>query len=73
MTNGEKIRVMNDVELAKFLSQFVDCSTCCLASPKNCRTNENCEKAFFGWLKQSATETRNMLEEGMIDEFTSTV
>ena len=28
MTNGEKIRVMNDEELARFLSEFSACNIC---------------------------------------------
>lgn len=56
MKNGEKIRGMTDEELAKFLSECVDCSTCCFVNPKNCRTEESCEKAFFDWLKQPVEE-----------------
>ena len=47
MTNGEKIRGMTDEELAKFLSEFVDYSTCCIVNPKNYGTEETCEKSIF--------------------------
>ena len=56
MTNGEKIRGMNDEELVEFLSECADCATCQLVNPKNCRTEETCTKAFVEWLKQPAEE-----------------
>lgn len=56
MTNGEKIRGMMDKELAKFLSRYSDCVTCHLVNPKNCRTEESCEKAYLDWLKQPVEE-----------------
>lgn len=56
MKNGERIRSMSDEELAKFLSEFSDCATCCLVSPQNCITEESCEKAFWEWLKHPVEE-----------------
>ena len=56
MTNGGHIRGMSCEELAKFLSECVDCSTCCITSPENCGTEESCEKAFCDWLKQPVEE-----------------
>lgn len=56
MTNAQRIKSMTDEELAKFLSEFVDCSTCCIVNPKNCGTEETCEKAFCDWLKQPVEE-----------------
>lgn len=56
ISNADRIRGMTDEELAKFLSECVDCSTCCIASPENCGTEESCEKAFCDWLKQPVEE-----------------
>ena len=56
MTNSERIRDMADEELAKFLSECVDCTTCCITSLENCGTEESCEKAFCDWLKRPVEE-----------------
>lgn len=56
MTNGEKIRSMTDEELAKLFAEHIDCATCHLTNPKNCRTEESCNKAFWNWLKQQVEE-----------------
>ena len=55
-SNADRIRSMADGELAKFLSRYGDCVTCHLVSPKNCRTEESCEKAYLEWLKQPVEE-----------------
>ena len=55
-SNADRISGMTDEELAKFLSRYGDCVTCRLVSPKNCRTEESCEKAYLEWLKQPVEE-----------------
>lgn len=56
MTNSERIRSMNDEELAKLFAKYADCAMCHLVNPKNCRTEESCNKAFWNWLKQQVEE-----------------
>lgn len=65
MTNGEKIRVMNDEELAKFLSEFSACQVCEYFNEElyECGESVNflCVKAYAeaiigDWLKQPVEE-----------------
>ena len=61
MTNGEKIRVMTDGELAKFLSEFSACNVCeqfdkrfdrCGADNHFVCVKEYAEAIIGDWLKQ---------------------
>ena len=61
MTNGEKIRVMNDEELARFLSEFSACNICeqfdkrldrCGADNHFVCVKEYAEAIIGDWLKQ---------------------
>ena len=65
MTNGEKIRAMNDEELAKFLSEFSACNVCKYYDSEAHRCDEDsnflCVKAYAeeiigDWLKQPVEE-----------------
>ena len=65
MTNGEKIRVMNDEELARFLSEFSACNICEQFDKRLDRCGADsgfvCVKAYAeaiigDWLKQPAEE-----------------
>ena len=65
MTNGEKIRVMNDEELARFLSEFSDCNICeqfdkrldrCGADNHFVCVKEYAEAFIGDWLKQPAED-----------------
>ena len=65
MTNGEKIRVMNDEELARFLSEFSACNICeqfdkrldrCGADNHFVCVKEYAQAIIGDWLKQPAEE-----------------
>lgn len=65
MTNGEKIRVMNDEELAKFISEFSACQVCkyfdeeldrCGASINFLCVKEYAESIIGDWLKHPVEE-----------------
>ena len=65
MTNGEKIRVMNDEELARFLSEFSACNICeqfdkrldrCGADNHFVCVKEYAEAIIGDWLKQPVEE-----------------
>lgn len=63
MTNGERIRVMNDEDLAKFLSEFSACNICEYNDKRvdMCCSDFICVKeyaeAIIGdWLKQPVEE-----------------
>ena len=65
MTNGEKIRVMNDEELAKFLSEFSACNVCeqfderldrCGVDNNFICVKEYAEAIIVDWLKQPVEE-----------------
>ena len=72
MTNGEKIRVMNDEELARFLSEFSACNTCeqfdkrldrCGADNHFVCVKEYAQAIIGDWLKQPVGE-RKKWEDG---------
>lgn len=55
-TNADRIREMNDEELAKFLHLLNECE-CCLIEMCNEETCYNgCEKGILQWLKSEAKE-----------------
>ena len=65
MTNVEKIRVMNDEELTKFLSEFSDCKVCeqfdkrldrCGADNHFVCVKEYAQAIIGDWLKQPMEE-----------------
>lgn len=65
MTNGEKIRVMNDEELARFLSEFSVCNICeqfdkrldrCDANNHFLCVKEYAEAIVGDWLKHPVEE-----------------
>ena len=49
MTNGDRIRSMDDKALASFLICYVDCSTCPVGLSI---CNNDCTESFIKWLKQ---------------------
>lgn len=58
MTNADRIRVMSDEELAKFLSDFKDCVGDCLVGRgvKDCSGICATRETLKMWLKQPAEE-----------------
>ena len=59
MTNGDRIRAMNDEELKDFLEQVQDfpCTACC-NNLSRCRRNNApepvCKYHFLDWLREDA-------------------
>lgn len=54
MTNGMKIRLMSDEELANFAEENCGCHPA--ASRDTCRGVSNCSDCWLEWLKQEASE-----------------
>ena len=52
-TNADKVRAMNDDELAEVISNLGDCDTCYLYH-RGCSMNISCKDAVLEWLKQEA-------------------
>lgn len=59
MTNGERIRLMNDEEMAELMTDE-PCPP--LHRRKRCPEERNCLKCWAEWLKMDAEETGNMKE-----------
>ena len=57
MTNGERIRLMNDEELAELMTDE-PCPP--LHRRKRCPEERNCLECWAEWLKMDAEETGNM-------------
>lgn len=59
MTNGDKIRVMSDEELAQFIHKKYDCCRTCPAL-QHCHDEDvdgrECIETIMGWLKQEAKD-----------------
>lgn len=55
-TNGDRIRGMSNKELADFLSDMTDCSSCATAIHNFCHANEheNCNAVILQWLNSPA-------------------
>ena len=49
MTNGDKIRSMNDEELANFIDLHVPCFEFCMC--EQCFCKEKCKEGISKWLK----------------------
>ena len=49
MTNGDKIRGMNDEQLADFLTDVTDCWYC--PTYQECTYVKSCDNALVAWLK----------------------
>ena len=57
MTNGERIRMMNDEELADLFGRERTLFTCPVdKSETECANTENCGECFYLWLKQEAKQ-----------------
>lgn len=54
ISNGDKIRAMNDEELAEFLGKYFYCEYACAAMNDTCY--ENCDNAIIEWLQSEAEE-----------------
>ena len=52
MTNGDRIRAMNDEELAKFIPDWSYTNACKLSEEVYIDCNNECEKCVAEWLKQ---------------------
>lgn len=52
-TNGDKIRAMNDEELAELYEEYADCRMC-IYSPHNCKSE--CVDGYTKWLKQEVQD-----------------
>lgn len=60
-TNADKVRAMNDEELAEFLEQFEACSNCEYEDGVRCTLENPCVHAFasamiFKWLQSETKE-----------------
>lgn len=57
-TNANRIREMSNEELAGFLSDITDCSSCATAIHNFCHANEheNCNAVILQWLNRPAEE-----------------
>ena len=56
MTNGDKIRSLNDNELADMINTLSPCA-CCAYRGQNCIENAyRCDEGMLKWLKQEATD-----------------
>lgn len=53
-TNADRIRAMNDEEIAHFLSQLADCCICKTEYGEGCSQGKKCEDFWLGWVKQEA-------------------
>ena len=51
MTNGDKIRSMNDEELAEFLDEIIECSCGVCPYEEGCDQEYDCGKKLTKWLK----------------------
>lgn len=55
MTNSEKLRQMNDSNLAAWLHEYMDCMNCVLQDEYD-DCSKNCTAALLKWLKSEAEE-----------------
>ena len=59
MTNGDRIRAMNDKELAKLLASSIDCGDYCKdfgwGCDWDCKHHSGYD-VFYGWLKEEVEE-----------------
>lgn len=57
-TNGDRIRGMSNEDLADFLYDMTDCSSCATAIHNFCHANEheNCNAVILQWLNRPAEE-----------------
>lgn len=53
-TNGDKIRAMNDEELAKYLWSIRNAERCVISDQKRCIIFDDCIACWLDWLKQGA-------------------
>ena len=53
MTNADRIRVMNDEELCKFLGECKFCDIC-VEGCDSCTYNGDCDKRLLDWLQSPA-------------------
>lgn len=59
MTNAERIRAMDDAELAKSIAEISDCVACETIFDAKCRCHHeffSCWQAWTEWLQQEAEE-----------------
>lgn len=55
MKNGDAIRAMTDEELAKIISDSIDCNVCQEQFSVLCDgTSKTCEQTWLDWLKEAA-------------------
>ena len=54
MTNGEKLRAMNDEQLGVWLSHYINCGSC--PAYKGCKTGMDCIEHFIKWLGEEDEE-----------------
>ena len=58
MTNADRIRSMNDAQLASMLKDYKDCSkNCIISNGKHCYQICEEESVLLKWLQQPAEET----------------
>lgn len=57
-TNADRIREMSNEDLADFLNDMTDCSSCATAIHNFCHANEheNCNAVILQWLNRPAEE-----------------
>lgn len=55
MTNGDRIRSMDNKALASFLIYYVDCSTCPVGLNA---CNNDCTESFIKWLNQEKKDDK---------------
>lgn len=55
ITNGDRIRMMTDEELAEVISGLGDCDTCYLYH-RRCSMNISCKDAVLEWLRKEAED-----------------
>lgn len=56
-TNADKIRAMSDAELAKIISDSIDCNVCQEQFSILCDgTSKTCEQMWLDWLKREVTD-----------------
>ena len=68
MTNAEKIRNMSDEELAKFLSNKLNCYDCdALLNP--CNMALPCQQNYLNWLQSEVKVTGEESEKERLDLF----
>lgn len=54
ITNGDRVRMMTDEELAEIISSLGNCDTCYLYLNRGCNISTSCKDAVLEWLRKDA-------------------